>query len=88
MAPIREVGLAGSAEGFDDARLGMVFLTMPISWRGMLSHFLNMPDRCTVCTVQSETSSPTLPFLGSSKDDLVGFLLAKDVITRKMDREI
>jgi hypothetical protein len=49
-------------EGFDDVRLDTVFLTVPISWHGTLSYFLNMPDRCTGCTVRSKTAFPPLPF--------------------------
>jgi hypothetical protein len=40
-------------EGFDDARLDTLFLTMPISWRGLLSQYAGP---CTDCIRRNATS--------------------------------
>lgn len=61
-------------EGFDDARLDTLFLTMPISWRGTLAqyagrlHRLHAPKRDVVIYDYVDENEPMLAKMGTKRE--------------------
>ncbi|RVL03369.1 hypothetical protein CN083_11795 [Sinorhizobium meliloti] len=43
-------------EGFDDARLDMLFLTMPIAWKRTLAQYIGRLHLCIASTMTRKTS--------------------------------